>query len=181
MSDTVRDILWKSALVGGIVTATVQTAVAREPLGGQLRLAPRTSAPRCRRCASRSEVTPGRSPSGRHDAAEGDPLDDRLVVFWLTTAGGGGLLWLTLGHARTLHVLGSRTPLEERRSGDRLRALLARAGVDRAVELTCSSAIASPVALPGDEVCLPRRALLELAAGGAGQHARPRDRASRAS
>jgi beta-lactamase regulating signal transducer with metallopeptidase domain len=47
--------------------------------------------------------------------------------------------------------------------GHRLRALLARAEVDRSVELTCSSAIASPVALPGDEGCLPRRALLELA------------------
>src|SRR5215831_13823715 len=43
VSDAVRDILWKFALVGGIVTATVQTAVAREPLAGQLRLAPRTS------------------------------------------------------------------------------------------------------------------------------------------
>ena len=45
VSDTVRDILWKSALVGGIVTATIQTADTREPLGGQLRLAPRTGAP----------------------------------------------------------------------------------------------------------------------------------------
>ena len=43
VSDTVRDILWKSALVGGILTASIHTAVAREPLGGQLRLAPRTA------------------------------------------------------------------------------------------------------------------------------------------
>src|SRR4051794_25679307 len=42
VSDTVREILWKSALVGGIVTATMQTTVTREPLGGQLSLAPRT-------------------------------------------------------------------------------------------------------------------------------------------
>src|SRR5678809_700984 len=28
MADAVRDILWKSALVGGIVTASIQTAVA---------------------------------------------------------------------------------------------------------------------------------------------------------
>ncbi len=84
-----------------------------------------------------------------------------LVVFWLATAG-GGLLLLTLGHARALRALGSRTSLNGTPIGHRLRALLARAGVDRSVELTCSSAIASPVALPGDEVCLPRRALLEL-------------------
>src|SRR5215204_1721983 len=43
-SDTVRDVLWKCALVGGLMTATVQMAVAREPLGGQLRLASQTGA-----------------------------------------------------------------------------------------------------------------------------------------
>jgi hypothetical protein len=53
-------------------------------------------------------------------------------------------------------------PLDGSPIGARLRALLTRAQVDVAVELTCSSAIASPVALPGNEVCLPRRALLEL-------------------
>src|SRR3954469_19872225 len=41
MSDTMRDLFWKTALVGGIVTASLQTAVAREPLGGQVRLPPR--------------------------------------------------------------------------------------------------------------------------------------------
>jgi beta-lactamase regulating signal transducer with metallopeptidase domain len=61
-----------------------------------------------------------------------------------------------------LRALGSRTSLDRTPVGYRLRALLARAGVDRSVDLTCSSAIASPVALPGDEVCLPRPALLEL-------------------
>ena len=45
-SDTVRDILWKCALVGGLVTATIQMGVAREPLAGQLRLAPRTGGER---------------------------------------------------------------------------------------------------------------------------------------
>jgi hypothetical protein len=34
--------------------------------------------------------------------------------------------------------------------------------VDHYIELTCSDTIASPVALIGDEVCLPRRALIEL-------------------
>jgi len=84
-----------------------------------------------------------------------------LVAFWLATAG-GGLLWLTLGHARTLRALGARTPLDATPIGYRLRALLEHARESRSIELTCSSAIASPVALPGDEVCLPRRALLEL-------------------
>jgi len=162
VSDTVREILWKSALLGGIVTATAQTVVAREPLAGQLRLAPRTT----------GSVAPA-----MHLAVPGNVLDARprfvllrpsgtrwtnvLVVFWLATAG-GGLLLLTLGHARALDGLGSRTSLDGTPVGNRLRVLLARAGVDRPVELSCSSAIASPVALIGEEVCLPRRALLEL-------------------
>jgi len=162
MSDTVRDILWKSALLGGIVTATAQTVVAREPLGGQLRLAPRTTgslAPAVR-LAVRSDV------SNAHRQVvlmrpSGTRWTNALVVFWLATAG-GGLLLLTLGHARALRALGSRGSLDGTPIGHRLRELLASAGVDRSVDLTGSSAIASPVALPGDEVCLPRRALLEL-------------------
>ena len=162
VSDTVRDVLWKSALLGGLVTATAQTAGAREPLAGQLRLAPRTT----------GSVAPAMRIAVRTDFLDaphrvvllrpgGTRWTNVLVVFWLTTAG-GGLLLLTLGSTRALRALGSRASLDGTPIGSRLRELLARAGVDRAVELTCSSAIASPVALPGNEVCLPRRALLEL-------------------
>ena len=162
VGDTVREILWKSALLGGIVTATVQTVVAREPLGGQLRLTPRTTrslAPGLR-VVVRSDI-----PDAHRRVVLMQPGGTRwtnvLVVFWLATAG-GGLLLLTLGHARVMRALGSRTSLGGTPIEHRLRELIGRAGVDRSVELTCSSAIASPVALPGDEVCLPRRALLEL-------------------
>src|ERR1044072_604970 len=37
----VRHVIWKFPLLGGIATASVQTAVSHEPLGGQLLLAPR--------------------------------------------------------------------------------------------------------------------------------------------
>ena len=165
VSDTVREILWKSALVGGIVTATVQTAVTREPLGGQLRLAPRTAGTQlpALRVTVRTD-SPDAAPQFLVVRSRGTRWTNPLVVFWLITAG-GGLLWLTSRHARTLRALGQRTSLDGTPIGHRLRGLLARAGIDRSVDLTCSSAIASPVALPGDEVCLPRRALLELEPG----------------
>ena len=158
-SDTVRDILWKCALLGGLVTATVQMAVAREPLGGQLRLAPRTgSAAPTMRVTMRDEGGPARflitRPGGTRWTAG-------LAVLWLGSAG-AGLLWLTFGHARTLRALGERTTLDGTAIGRRLRALLASAGVNRTVELTASTTLVSPVALPGDEICLPRRALYEL-------------------
>src|SRR5689334_7794184 len=161
MSDAVREVLWKSALVGAVATASIQTAAAHEPLGGQLRLSPRTTP---RTGAMRVSV---------HDPADhavpqffvlrprGTRWTPALLMVWLTTAG-LGLLWLTLGHARALRMLDDRTPLDDSPLGPRLRDLLARAGVDRRVTLTCSGRIASPVALPGDEICLPRRALLEL-------------------
>jgi beta-lactamase regulating signal transducer with metallopeptidase domain len=162
MTDASRDILWKTALVGGIATASIQTAVAREPFGGQLRLAPRTTAP----------ATPAMRITVREDGSgiaprllvmrpKGTNWTSALAVLWLTTAG-AGLLWLTIGHARTLRVLEGRSPLEETAMGQRMRALLDRTGVHRPVHLTCSQKIVSPVALAGDEICVPRRALMEL-------------------
>jgi|RhiMetdeSRZDD1v2_1073273.scaffolds.fasta_scaffold95756_3 beta-lactamase regulating signal transducer with metallopeptidase domain len=162
LGDATRDILWKSALVGGVVTATVQTAVAREPLAGQLRLSARTrgsTAPTMR--LALREHAPGVAPRFIVMRPTGTHWTAGLVVFWLTTAG-AGLLWLTFGHARTVTALGRRTPLDGTPIGRRLRDLLRRANVVRRIELTSSARIASPVALSGDEVCLPRRALFEL-------------------
>jgi hypothetical protein len=61
-----------------------------------------------------------------------------------------------------LRILGGRTPLDGTPIADRMQRLLARSGVRRRTQLSCSGGIASPVALAGDEVCLPRRALMEL-------------------
>ena len=158
-SDTVRDILWKCALVGGLMTATVQMAVTREPLGGQLRLASRTGAAvTTMRVTMRDEGGPARFLVTR---PRGTRWTAGLAVLWLASSG-AGLLWLTIGHARTLRALGERTTLDGTPIGTRLRALLDSARVNRTVELTASATLASPVALPGNEICLPRRALYEL-------------------
>lgn len=162
LRDATREILWKAALVGGVVTATVQSATAREPLGGQIRLA--------------TGIRPGAAQSVRFDVRvdhagperrllvrrqEGAWWSTGLVAFWLTGAG-VGLLWLTAAYARMTRDMGDRTPLAGTPIAHRMRGLLAHAGVVGDIELTCSAAIASPVALAGREVCLPRRALLEL-------------------
>lgn len=164
LSESGREIVWKCALVGGLVTATLQMAVARTPLGGQLSIAPRAGAPAVhslrpsvaeRRPGQRSMVVVRR---------DGVRWTTGIVTFWLAGAG-AALLWLTLGYARTLRALGDRMSLEGTPVGDRMRMLLARAGVRERIELTCSAKIASPVALCGNEVCLPRRALVELESG----------------
>ena len=157
----VRDVIWKFALLGGIATASVQTAVSREPLGGQLLLAPRMgpAAPTMRvTVQTDGRDTPPRLFVRRPGGAR---WGNGLVLVWMTAAG-AGLLWLTIAHSRTLTALGRRTDLSGTPIGRRLALLLARARVERHIELTCSDTISSPVALIGDEVCLPRRALLEL-------------------
>ena len=162
VTDTVRDVVWKFALVGGIVTASVQTMVAREPLGGQLQIASRTAVdPTPFRMAMRP--APGHT-TRRFVIAppRGTRWSAALVVLWLTSSG-GGLLWLTLRHGRTMGILGDRTPLDGTPVRASLDDLLARSGVSMPVALSSSSVIASPIALSGNEVCLPRRALLELA------------------
>jgi beta-lactamase regulating signal transducer with metallopeptidase domain len=161
VSDVARDIIWKCALVGGLVTASVQMSVAREPLGGQLDLASRTrsSAPTMR--VSVADAETGRPERVFVSGRRGMRWTAALAVLWLTSAG-VGLLWLTVGHARALNAIGDRPSLDGTPIAARLRALLHRARVNRRVELTCSATLASPVALAGSEICMPRRALLEL-------------------
>ena len=161
VSDTVREVVWKFALVGGILTASVQTAIAREPLGGQLRIASRTLVP-----APPLRVSMRGTPvdQTRHFVVagpRGTGWSASLVVLWLTSSG-LALLWLTNRHGRTLRLLGHRSSLDGTAVRARLDELLQRAGVSIPVTLTSSSAIASPVALSGNEICLPRRALFEL-------------------
>jgi len=161
-SDTVRDILWKCALLGGLLTATVQMGVTREPLGGQLRLAPSTGGAPGPVVRVSMKDDAGGATRFFVARSRGTRWTAGLVVLWLTSSG-AGLLWLTVGHARSLRALGERTPLDGTPIAGRLRTLLRRAGVDRTVELTSSATLASPVALTDDEICLPRQALFELA------------------
>ncbi|HUQ84580.1 MAG TPA: M56 family metallopeptidase [Gemmatimonadaceae bacterium] len=160
VSVVARDVVWKCALVGGIVTASIQMGVAREPLGGQLSLTPRThsSLPTMRVSVNDDMGKPARVFVTEQ---RGTRWTAGLIVLWLTSSG-IGLLWLTIGHARSLDAMGDRAPLDGTPIDIRLRALLHRARVDRAIELTASATLASPVALAGNEICLPRRALLEL-------------------
>jgi beta-lactamase regulating signal transducer with metallopeptidase domain len=161
LRETTRDVLWKLALVGGLITASVQSVVAREPLGGQLRLdARRTHEAEPVRIAVRQSAEGERA---RVFVAEskGTRWTAIVVVLWATGAG-VALLWFTWSHGRAARVFADRTSLDDAPVASRLRALLARSGIRRDVALTCSANIASPVALASGEVCLPRRALVEL-------------------
>src|SRR5687768_6328467 len=159
--DTTRDVLWKLALVGGIVSATGQSIVAREPLAGQVELDARRGREVDQLRVAVREGVAGGSRSVFVAQPKGTRWTAIVVVLWVTGAG-AALLWLTWNHARGARLFADRTSLDGTPVGARLRALLARTGVRQPVTLTCSANIASPVAMASAEVCLPRRALVEL-------------------
>ena len=161
LRDTTRDVLWKLALVGGLVSAAVQSVVAREPLGGQLRLdARRAHEGKPMRVTVREHLDGDRARLFVSDT-RGTRWTAIVMVLWAAGAG-SALLWLTWAHARAARTFDDRTSLQDAPIASRLSALLAQSGIRRDITLTCSANIASPVALASGEVCLPRRALVEL-------------------
>jgi HEAT repeat protein/beta-lactamase regulating signal transducer with metallopeptidase domain len=175
MSATSRDVIWKSALVGGIVTASVQQAFDLRPSGSMALPALVTSVAQSaesRRAADpidlqskeheqKGELTQAALPPG----AEGTPasarlsLTDGLVLGWALVA---LVLAVAYGARRLILVgrLGDRRRVTE---GPMLPILAALQGHGpTSIRLTSSNAISSPVALGLNEICVPEAAITEL-------------------
>lgn len=169
----VEERLWKAALVGSLLTATVQTGLAALPS------APARAA---EVAAVRVVATPSLpatwSPSTADaPVAQMKTVDPRLgslaaaLPGWqrLALAGwiGGCLLLvggLALGWLRLRLRLRRREDVASGPAGRLLERILARTASRRPVRLTGTAALPVPVALGvGErEICLPRRALREL-------------------
>lgn len=185
-----REQLWKAALVGGLLTATVQTALPFEPLSGVMSLArrageavaaapPRVDVPVQAWTGIRPDVIPGRAapaagpalerepaPADQALAPAGDPVSStRGLTLALAGWGviGGGLFLLFLAQRRRAMLgIGPRRPVLEPRLLQLLADLRRHAGVRRPVRLTQAAGLASPVALGWNEIVLPEAALTEL-------------------
>src|SRR5688572_11150660 len=170
--------LWRFALVGAVVTASLQSIRAQSPLTGTLRLDRDTPARTVVRMEVKEDVTVSslasaapralRWSSGeRQHRIVSSSIQVRpvwpLVVLgtWLVLA---ALLatWLLVARARFLRFIGPRRPGDHTLAGNALRFLRAAGHIDRDVRLTLSDRLTSPVALGADEICLPSRALAEL-------------------
>jgi HEAT repeat protein len=177
-----RDVIWKAALVGGLVTASVP-ALGGTPVFGHRWIAsrtPATVAPAAVPAAApaiRAAVHPA-DPSGppaRPLALE--PLDPGpaappasepvvrwpagLVGLWGLLAGGlllahGGRWW------RLRNRLAGRVPLEPGPLTELLAELARSARVRRRIRITVTDRLASPVALGAAEICVPAVALSDL-------------------
>jgi HEAT repeat protein/beta-lactamase regulating signal transducer with metallopeptidase domain len=173
------DVLWKVAMVGGVVTATAQASLAHWPVGSfslAVATAPAVEASLhaddgADRTGERAQAleTPAQSTmpatTGRDEspapASGGLPsLPTLLSVGWLAVAA-----LLVGGYAARRLVLvgrlGDRRLVGDPRVTGLLDTLRLETGVTTPIRLTTSRAISSPVALRG-EICVPEAALAEL-------------------
>jgi beta-lactamase regulating signal transducer with metallopeptidase domain len=147
-----RDAIWKCALVGGLLTATLQQAI-----GGP------------------SLVVPVRVEDSRPalDSAVSAAVDGNqrrmlgglswLALAWAVTSGLAALR-LGRGWRQVRRAAGRRRVLTGGPLRRELDAILREAGVTRRVTLSCSRGLVVPRAIGTREICVPMRVLRELSA-----------------
>jgi beta-lactamase regulating signal transducer with metallopeptidase domain len=170
------NLAWKVALVGGIVTASVQTALDLRP-AGSIAIGPAVPAvpaaantkgdPVDRVVAdltSREASVEEQSAPGGSSTAGPRTLPSATTILtaaWAALA----FLFMTWYAGRRLILvgrLGDRRAVSDGELPRLLDELRRGAGLRLPVRLTASSTISSPVALGAREICLPSAALIEL-------------------
>ena len=181
-----RDLLWKAALLGGLITTVVQTGWGHRPSGSFSLVAAAAIVPPDQGTGDMEPPAPARDrdPSKATDLGAGG-VAARVAGAVEPPAAPGGRGWrspsptalavggwsvlallLTLSYLARRLILRGR--LTERRSlagdplADTLDGLRREAGVRRRIVLTASQSISSPVALGFGEICVPEAALTDL-------------------
>ena len=163
--------LWRFALVGAVITASLQTARQGAPLTGTLRVdgdAPantmvRVEMNRERTLSSGSSVgTLGSETTVVKSSIDIDPVWPLFALGAWALIAGTLLTWFLVARARFLRTIGPRASADHTLAGNALRYLLREGGITRSIHLTISDRLTSPIALGSDEICLPSRALSEL-------------------
>jgi beta-lactamase regulating signal transducer with metallopeptidase domain len=184
------DVLWKTALVGGVLTATLQYGLGLHPLAGSLAL-PGTedkvlqpavaSAERDTGSVERIVVTHGAghvavwihesqgaaaAPAPPPIAATPAPARWPMIVLALFALGAGvALVRLGFVARRLRQQLSDRSDVLEDPLLETFLQLCQRAGLKRRVRLTASPGLRSPVTLWPREVCIPERVVTDLPNG----------------
>jgi HEAT repeat protein/beta-lactamase regulating signal transducer with metallopeptidase domain len=171
-SHHLQDTFWKAALVGGLLTATAQTALGIRPLGtvairpvavatGSAHAAGTpTPTPMPERALHRSEprgfdVRPGAG------AVPALSLGAMMLYLWAGLAA-LCLLQLLIARMRLSWRIGPREPLTGSPLDAHVASLCRAAGVRRPIRLTAAEGLASPIALGRSEICIPRAVLTDL-------------------
>jgi beta-lactamase regulating signal transducer with metallopeptidase domain len=163
--------LWRFALVGAIVTATLQSVRTGPPLAGTLRLDKNTPARTTVRVQVTREQTThapvwvdasGSGTTIRQSSINVNPAWPLAVLGGWFVVAGALLTWFLVARARFLRTIGPRISADHTLAGNALRYLMREGGITRPIHLSQSDRLTSPVALGNDEICLPSRALSEL-------------------
>ena len=163
--------LWRFALVGAIVTATLQSMRTGAPLAGTLRLdkdTPSRTLVRVEVNRERTAVSPEWSAStlGSSETVVRSinvkPVWPLVMLGAWAVIAGALLAWFLTARARFLRTIGPRIGADHTLAGNALRYLMREGRITRPIHLTRSDCLTSPVALGSDEICLPSRALSEL-------------------
>ena len=150
--------LWKTALLGSLITATVMTlGLSGGSLGLRIHLAP-TSAPVTRILPHDQSLMPG---TDTPDAELPARRTWVVLAAWAIT-GALGLFRLSRAKQHLEGELGERRALAFGPHWEVLETLRRSVGLDRRVRLTVSPQLGSPIAIGHEEICFPERALTEL-------------------
>jgi len=166
------ELLWKSAMVGGILTASVQLWLDVRPAGTLMLHTPTVvtsagyAAP-----VNQPTISAPVEPTGIAPVSNFPPLQSSPAIT-MTKSSAAVLVWALVALALGLTYIGRRLILVGR-LGDRravpdgplqnmLIALARDAGLRRTPRLTCTSRISSPIALGINEICVPDTAITDL-------------------
>jgi len=155
--------LWRLALVGAIVTATLQSTGVLTAVTGTVRLAgelrSRTSV-----AVMISRAVDAHAPASPvvTTRVEVQPAWSIIIVVVWAIGAATGLMLLWLAHRRFMRSLAPRQVGEHTLAGAALRELRRRAGVRHNVALRVARRLSSPLAIGSEEICLPERALAEF-------------------
>jgi hypothetical protein len=170
--------IWRFALVGALITASLQSLRSATPLAGTLRFDGNTPARTLVRVEVRREDATLRNPASQSALMTWKPSDGRRTIVnssidvrpswpllmlgaWFVVAAGLVSRFFIV-RARFLRAIGPRSDAGHTLAGNALRHLRREGRINRPVLLTLSDCLTSPVALGDDEICLPARALSEL-------------------
>ena len=171
-SPEASELLWKSALLGGILTASVQLRLDVRPAGTVMLQPPATTAPAA---AGATVDWPETSAATRHTdiapAPKASP-EPSMPLISMSRSSAAVLVWalvaVILGlsyFARRLILvgrLGDRQTVPDGRLLEMLTQLARDAGLRGTPRLTSTSRISSPIALGVREICVPDTALTDL-------------------
>ena len=175
----VLDLMWKTALVGGLVTATGQIALEVRPAGSVSLAAPAEPTAATAASSTMESSRPTKPVVQETESASPIVTESSLLaapaaqgVTSLPVHAAALLTWALIGLALGLSYaarrlilvgrIGDRRAVLDGRLLDELDRLTGEAGLRKSPRLTSTERISSPIALGLAEICVPESALTDL-------------------